>query len=75
MPIHTYNNGQPYLAARGRKSNKPMVEDRRSTCHSIVRGRPTTEEFLRLVERELKIRAYRVTTIKTYISNVRNFLR
>ena len=75
MPIHTYNNGQPYLAARGRKSCKPMVDDRRSTCHPIVRGRPTTEEFLRLVERELKIRAYRVTTIRTYISNVRNFLR
>ena len=74
MPIHTYNNGQPYFKARGRNSEKMAVEVRTATCHPIVRGRPSVSEFLRVVGRELKIRAYQRTTQRAYLANLRKFL-
>ncbi|MFK7765828.1 MAG: tyrosine-type recombinase/integrase [Mariniblastus sp.] len=75
MPIHTYSNGKPFLIAKGRTKKRLPIEDR---CHdhpSIIRGRPSVDEFIRAVEREMKIRAYQRTTRKTYVCNVRNFLR
>lgn len=74
MPIHTYNDGQPYKFARGRNATKEPIEIRSSTCHPIIRGRPTTEAFIRVVERELKIRAYRRNTVRKYVSNLSKFL-
>lgn len=77
MPVHTYNNGQPYLAARGRTAEKPIVESRIQNCqtgHPIIRGRPSADEFLHAVERELKIRCYRPNTVKSYLGNLRCFL-
>ena len=74
MPIHTYNNGKPYHTAQGRACDRPNIEDRKSTVHSIVRGRPDIDEFLRVAKQELKIRAYRQSTIKNYLSCLRCFL-
>lgn len=74
MPIHTYNNGQPYLPARGRNASRFAVESRISPIHPIIRGRPSADEFLKAVERELKIRAYQRTTQKIYMSNLRKFM-
>lgn len=50
------------------------VEVRTATCHPIVRGRPSVSEFLRVVGRELKIRAYQRTTQRAYLANLRKFL-
>ncbi len=55
----TYTNGQPYKPARGRFTPRQQVEDHWASTHSIVSGRPSAEEFLRLVIREMKIRGYR----------------
>ncbi|MEM7455423.1 MAG: tyrosine-type recombinase/integrase [Planctomycetota bacterium] len=74
MPNHTYNNGQPYSKAQGRAASRHYVEDRKSTCHPIVRGTPTREEFVTEVVREMKIRAYKQGTIKVYKSRLRSFL-
>ena len=74
MNGHTYNNGQPYLPARGRLAKRATIEDQCATCHPFISGRPTTEEFLRKATRELKIRAYRPQTIKAYICSIRGLL-
>lgn len=74
MPEHTYNNGQPYLSARGRYSEQVDVENRWRTCHPIITGRPSVDEFVGAIERELKIRAYQPNTVRTYVSNLRMFL-
>ena len=71
---HTYNDGRPYFAAKGRFATRQAVEDRCSTIHPIIRGFPTTEEFLAAVERELKIRCYQKSSIKQYISHLNCFL-
>ena len=70
MALHTYNNGKRYLKAQGRSGERSAVEYRGSTCHPVVRGRPSKAEFLRAIERELKIRAYRMNTVKTYVANL-----
>ena len=74
MALHTYNNGKRYLKAQGRSGERSAVEYRGSTCHPVVRGRPSKAEFLRAIERELKIRAYRMNTVKTYVANLSKFL-
>ena len=74
MNGHTYNNGQPYLPARGRNAKRVPLEDYSNACHPIINGRPTTEEFLQSAQREMKIRAYRPKTIKMYIGCLRTFL-
>jgi site-specific recombinase XerD len=74
MAEHTYNNGQPYRAARGRLAATPSIEQRMATCHPIIQGRPSAEQFIQAVRRELKIRCYRPRTIKSYSSCLRGFL-
>ena len=68
MPVHTYNNGKPYNIAQGRAGDRVTIVDRKSTVHPIVRGRPNSDEFVRVAKQELKIRAYRQSTIKNYLS-------
>ena len=72
-PIHTYNDGQPYSIAKGHKAPAQQVEVQRNG-HSILTGRPSTDEFLAKVKRELKIRYYSRLTIKSYLSALRGFL-
>ena len=50
------------------------MEDRYSTVHPIIRGFPTSEEFLVAVRREMKIRCYRKGSIKQYMSRLNCFL-
>ncbi len=73
-PVHTYNNGQPYQISRGRFADRSRVEDAINRGHSILRGRPTSEEFLALVKRELKIRKYAASSISNYLSAIGGFL-
>ena len=73
-PVHTYNNGQPYQIARGRNSNRDPVEYSRPTGHSILHGRPSIEQFIVAVKRELKIRKYSPNSINNYISAIKAFL-
>ncbi len=72
---HTYNTGEPYRIARGRHRPESALDYRLTTCHPIVRGFPSTAEFVRCVQRELKIRYYSKRTIKSYLSALRCFLR
>ena len=55
----TYNNGQPYAPARGRHAPRQQVEDRLAPSHAVVdlpQQEPTPDEFVRAIEREMKIR-------------------
>ena len=74
-PVHTYNNGKPYFAARGRAASRQQIEIRQPTTHSVVSGRPTTDAFLRVVHQQLKIRKYARNSEKKYLSHLRGFLR
>lgn len=74
MSGHTYNSGQPYRPARGRAAERPVFENYLSTCHPVVRGRPSVEKFVFVIRRELKIRSYNPSTIKGYLSCVKRFL-
>lgn len=73
-PIHTYNDGLPYSAPRGRSVERDQVERRPFKGHSIVRGRPTSDQFQQVVIRELKIRGYSPNSISSYKSSLRCFL-
>ena len=72
---NTYNDGRVYFGARGRQAPRRPVEDRYSTVHPIIRGFPTTDEFLTAVKREMKIRFYQSGSIKQYISRLNCFLK
>lgn len=74
-PVHTYNDGQPYRMAGGKDRPRESIEDRRSTTHSAVTGKPTAAEFLKKIKRELKIRCYSRNSIKNYLSQLSRFLR
>ena len=74
-PIHTYNNGSPYRSAAGRGLAREAVHRHRFSGHPIVQGFPSGAEFIKAVNRELKIRAYRRNTRTSYISNLTKFLR
>lgn len=72
----TYNNGQPYSPARGRSAARDSVEQWNGSDHPILDfdSAPSNERFLRVVERELKIRKYSDKTQKTYLAALRSFL-
>jgi len=73
--LNTYSNGRPYAPARGRYAPRQAVEDYAQTVHPVVRGFPSSGQFLRAVIREMKIRFYRPKTIKTYRHALASFLR
>jgi len=64
--FNTYNNGRPYKPPRGRYAPRDVLEDHVATCHPVVTGRPTPEEFIREIQREMKIRCYCPKTVKGY---------
>lgn len=74
----TYNNGQPYIPARGRNAPRQPVEDYyRSIGHAVVdldRERPTRDEFLRKINREWKIRFYQRSSQRNYSRELRIFV-
>jgi len=76
--VGTYNNGQPYVAARGRYAPREQVEDRLAPCHAVVdlpRQKPTATAFLQAIVRELRIRFYQQKTVKAYRNALASMLR
>ena len=70
----TYNSGQPYAPARGRYAPRLQLENRLAPCHAVIdlpEEQPTPDQFMRAIEREMKIRCYRRKTIKTYKNALR----
>lgn len=74
---HTCNNGEPYRAARGLRSDRPPVEQLTTTIHPIVdlARDPRVEYFIRIVRRELKIRGYCQKSQTSYCSVLTSFLK
>jgi integrase/recombinase XerD len=73
----TYNSGQPYAPARGRYAPRLQLENRLAPCHAVIdlpEEQPTPDQFMRAIEREMKIRCYRRKTIKTYKNALRAIL-
>jgi integrase/recombinase XerD len=76
--VGTYNNGQPYIPARGRYAPREQVEDRLAPSHAVVdlqRQRPTAADFVRAIVREMKIRFYSQKSIKAYRCGMTGLLR
>ena len=76
--VGTYNNGQPYVPARGRYAPRERVEDYLAPSHAVIdlpRQKPTAAEFVRVIVREMKIRFYSQKTIKTYRNDLARMLR
>jgi integrase/recombinase XerD len=72
--VQTYNDGSLYRPPGGRCAPRAAVEDYAATAHSVVTGKPSANEFLRVINRELKIRFFSQSTIKDYMGAVRRFL-
>lgn len=74
----TYNNGLPYVPARGRYAPRQSVEDYyRSISHAVVDldgELPTRDEFLRKINREWKIRFYTESSKRNYSRELRIFV-
>lgn len=70
----TYNDGRLYRPAAGRAAPKKSIVDYAATSHSVVSGTPDSEEFLRVIRREMKLRFYTSSTIKNYHGAVRRFV-
>ena len=76
--VGTYNNGQPYIPARGRYAPRERVEDYLAPSHAVIdlpRQKPTAADFVRLIVREMKIRFYSQKSIKTYRNDLARLLR
>lgn len=71
----SYPNGQPYALARGRYAPRFGLQDRLEPSAPVVQGCPTAGEFLKQIEREMRIRFYQPKTIRSYRSALRSFLR
>ena len=76
--INTYNNGQPYVPARGRYAPRARLEDCLALVHPVVNlslERPTPEAFLGRVIREMRLRYYQPKSIKSYRNALTGLLR
>jgi site-specific recombinase XerD len=71
----SYPNGQPDAVARGRYAPRFGLQDRLELSAPVVQGCPTAGEFLKQIEREMRIRFYQPKTIRSYRSALRSFLR
>ena len=49
--LNTYNNGRPYIPARGRYAPREALEDHLAPCHPVVTRFTTPEAFYRQNER------------------------
>lgn len=79
-PVHLYRNEKPYVAAAGRESRQRSIRDPRDfrsemAAVDLRSEEPSTEEFLRLISRELKIGGYVHKTHQAYLHVVRSLLR
>jgi hypothetical protein len=73
---HTYNDGRLYRLARGHDAKLRSDEDVFAATHVVadLRKEGTTHaQMLRLVEREMRIRFYKLRSVKAYASALRQF--
>lgn len=71
------HDGTPLLPARGRDAPRSEIASPRLPVHPILdlpNADPPPEEFLKVIERELRLRYYRRNTTRTYIRSLRAFL-
>lgn len=76
--IGIYPDGRPYTQAFGRNAPHESIVDRMKVRLAVVdldRERPTAQDFLRRIIRELKIRFYLHNTNRNYASHLKSFLR
>lgn len=74
----TYVDGRLYRQVRGRYAPRAAIVDLAAPTHAVVElrhERVGADEFLRRIERELKIRFYQPKTRKSYRLVVSTFLR
>ena len=71
----TYPNGQVYQLARGRYAPRKRVEDRLQVTAPVVQGKPSADDFVAKIVRELRIRYYQPKTIKHYRNSLKSLLR
>ena len=64
-----------YALARGRYAPRRQVEDQFSNSASVIQGRPSADEFVRRIVREMRIRFYQPKTIKHYSNALKSLLR
>lgn len=77
-PVHRYTNLQPYRIAKGRAAESDSaVVDRFRDAIAVVSlaDEPSAATFLRCIHREMKIRCYSSSSIKSYIHACRSILR
>ncbi len=74
-PVTSYSDGQPYAPARGRYSPREAIVDSLHPSSSVIVGRPNSDQFVKLIVRELKIRFYQPKTIKSYRNALVSLLR
>lgn len=68
-------SGRPNAVVRGRYAPRQAVEDRFAHLPSVVRGTPTASEFVARIIREMRIRFYQPSSIKSYQNALRGLLR
>lgn len=64
----------PYAEARGRYAPRKKLVDKLEVRSSVVTGKPNSQEFVRLITRELRIRFYQPKTIASYRTALQNLL-
>jgi len=69
-----YPDGRAYAPARGRFAPRARVEDQLDLPAPVIQGRPTPDEFVEKIVREMRIRFYQPNTIKNYRNALRSFL-
>lgn len=74
----TYVDGRLYRTVRGRHAPRAAIVDLAAPTHAVVelqRERIGADEFVRRIDRELKIRFYQPKTRKTYRTVLTTFFR
>lgn len=77
-PIHVYLSKDPYRTAAGRSADRSAIDDRLADALAVVAldaDQPSAATFLRLFDRETKIRDYAPSTRRSYHAAVRSILR
>ena len=79
-PVHRYRDMSAYKPAIGRDFSRERVIDTRDFRSEMAvvdlrTKQPTVAEFIRLIDRELKLRNYKKKTLKPYLRAVSSLLR
>lgn len=76
MVLRQHASGKVYRLPLGRRAPRPAIVDLESAPEvmALATVRPSTEEFLRRIERELRIRFYKPRSVKAYRSALTGLL-